>query len=268
MTLILREISDIIDVGDREFYYTRNLKETILLSEIIEPTVIPGAPTYSRTASDTTTLTESILTRQSLIRLLEDIVDIDEAIDTPEQGIRIRTVSDTIFLSELLVRYGSTVSLIIDTITLSESLTKQRTLIRFIENWIGRLRYKRHITNTTTLDESILTQIKRLKHLITDDITLSELLEPTVIPSGVQFIRRPEDTIVLSQILSRNVEHHRTAEDSFPEKFDAASEDQFLGVKRRKLTRQPVEEKPVIEAPPTRSLLGGVTRRRHRMRSL
>jgi hypothetical protein len=252
LTLILREISDVIDVGDRDLTYRRNLQETVLLSE-------------------------SIITHQSLIRPIQDLILLSEAIDTPEFGIRIRTISDTITLSELLIRYGSTIALITDNITLSESLSRQRKLIRLIENWIGHLRYKRHITNTTTLSESLLTQIKRLKHLITDDTTLSELVVANVIPSGVQFIRRPEDTIVLSQILSRKVEHLRTASDSLDEKFDTASGDQFFGSRRRAESKQRVKESPMITAapsvrisPPTRrdDGLPGNVRRRHRMRSL
>jgi hypothetical protein len=243
LTLILREISDVIDVGDRDFKYRRNLQETI-------------------------SLTESILTHQSLIRPIQDTILLSEAIDTPEFGIRIRTISDTVVLSELLIRYGSTIALITDNITLSESLSHQRTLIRIIENFIGRLRYKRHISNTTSLTESILTNIKRLKHLISDTTTLNESLIATVIPSGIQFIRRPEDAIILVEVLSRNVEHHRATTDSLFEKFDTASGDQFLGVKRRKLTRSRESKQLEPPIPPTRSLLGSVYRKRHRMRSI
>jgi hypothetical protein len=242
MTILVRRVSDVIDVGDNRFNYTRNLSETTLTSE-------------------------SILIHQYLGRTIQDTISLNEFIDTPEVGIRRVAISDTTAIVELVLRHTSTKILITNSIVVSETIDRLRKLIRNIENWLGRIRYRRHISNTTTVSESIFTRVEELKHLISDTTTLDESLDVNVITNPTEFIRLISDTKTLSESINRHVRHSRAASDSLEQKFDPNAGDIFYG--RKKVKAEPKkEEEPITVQPTTRSLLGGHIRRRHRMRSI
>ena len=118
-------------------------------------------------------------------------------------------------------------------INVSETTQRLKRIVRIIENWIGHLRYKRHISNTTTLSESILAQFKPLIHSISDTTTLSESLDANKITPPTKFIRLISDTRTLSESISRKVMHARTAADSLEQKFDPHAGDIFYGKKKQ-----------------------------------
>jgi hypothetical protein len=261
---LIRLLTETTNLGDalaRHLLLKRLLTDTKTLSEsIIHATVQIRMPSDTSTLSDSLarillsirspsdiiTLSEdAILTHQELIRTPEDTILLDEAIDASYVGEIVREISDTIFTAESLIRYGSTIALVSDTITLSESLAHYRSVIRRAEDFIGHIRYKRHITNTTSLTESIFRLIRPLKHPITDDITLSENVVATLIPSGIQAIRRPTDTITLSDLISRQLSHSRTASESMLQREDPASEDMFYGIRPPKIEQKIKEEEPL-----------------------
>jgi hypothetical protein len=99
MVTIVREVSDLIDVGDNTFYYTRNLRDTTAVSESITSGLV-----HKRTVQDIITLSQSLVRRLVLKRLVQNTTSTSESIRRAGTEITYtRSISDVITLLQSII---------------------------------------------------------------------------------------------------------------------------------------------------------------------